>query len=377
MKLLFIYLLLCMLFPAGAQVLPIKTYTVKDGLNSNSIYSVLRDKRGILWVGTLSGVNWYDGAGFSQPAMVAKGGQIYVNELYEDHHHNIWVLTFYNGLYKYDLEQNRFYNYFIDTTRLENNANNFFDMLELDDHNYLVATDFNVYLFDEHRFTMFDPGNKALHDQVSAAAQLSNGDILLGTTNGLWWYEKKGKAWKMKQLLYPGETINKILVYGQSCWIATNKGAMFFDNWIAGSAAAPKKFFLKDTLVNYVGRDNEGNIWFTSVDGAYKYRQDTLTLYTTANGLPVNNLHGVYRDEENNTWFYTEKGLAKLNNEYYRYYTLSDKNIPPGIMSASKAGNTLWFGYLGGILKMTGDRKEFITSILGKKAGYTFFINQD
>ena len=47
-----------------AQLLPIRNYTTRQGLNTNSINAILRDSRGMLWVGTYNGPNLYDGARF-------------------------------------------------------------------------------------------------------------------------------------------------------------------------------------------------------------------------------------------------------------------------------------------------------------------------
>ncbi len=135
---------------ASAQLLPIRTYGYREGLNTNSINTVFRDSRGMLWVGTFNGVNWYDGSRFIQPRMTTPSGQIYVNNFIEDSQHSIWITTFYSGLYQW--KDGRFTNWLVDPHSLESTANNVFDLVEIKKDQYLVATDFNVYLFDGHSF---------------------------------------------------------------------------------------------------------------------------------------------------------------------------------------------------------------------------------
>ena len=81
-------------YHAQAQVLPFKTYTTKDGLIDQQITAVTKDDRGLLWVGTPFGVNWFDGNDFYQPPIQAKTGQLYVTNFYKDLKGDIWTLSF-------------------------------------------------------------------------------------------------------------------------------------------------------------------------------------------------------------------------------------------------------------------------------------------
>ena len=48
-----------------AQQLPLHYYSVKEGLVSNEVHSLLQDSRGYLWVGTSEGVSRFDGVSFT------------------------------------------------------------------------------------------------------------------------------------------------------------------------------------------------------------------------------------------------------------------------------------------------------------------------
>src|SRR6185503_8376678 len=174
--------LLLLALTCPAQLLPIRNYTIKEGLSSNNIYAVLRDTRGILWVGANNGVSCYDGDRFFQPPMDTRTGQIYVTSFFEDHERNIWVTSWYNGLYRY--KDGGFVNYLPDSAHLEAQANNTFDMVEWSPGQYIVATDKNVWLFDDTasgpdksssatrltspqpKFRLLDPSNHSLEQQI-------------------------------------------------------------------------------------------------------------------------------------------------------------------------------------------------------------------
>jgi ligand-binding sensor domain-containing protein len=100
-KLLFI--LLFLVETAFTQQFPSENFSTIDGLPNNSIYSIFKDSRGILWVGTANGLsaiqnsavkNYFTSDGLAHNSCWA---------IVEDYNHNMWFgshgggLTFYNG----------------------------------------------------------------------------------------------------------------------------------------------------------------------------------------------------------------------------------------------------------------------------------------
>src|ERR1700722_6387065 len=112
-----------------AQLMPFKNYGIKDGLNDNNAQALIKDDRGLLWVGTDFGVSWFDGKKFYQPPIKANVGQLNVTAFYKDRDDVIWILTFFNGLYKY--QNGRFTNYLVDTSLKDASANTIVDMIQV------------------------------------------------------------------------------------------------------------------------------------------------------------------------------------------------------------------------------------------------------
>src|SRR4030095_17153766 len=113
-KLLILILLLASTTLLNGQLLPVKQYSSRNGLNSNVITDILQDERGILWVSTNNGLNWYDGSRFYHPEIQGKAGQININRLRKDSSGNVWIATYYNGLFCY--KNNSFENFLPETS---------------------------------------------------------------------------------------------------------------------------------------------------------------------------------------------------------------------------------------------------------------------
>lgn len=117
MKKLICSLLCSLLFTAvvAQSLLPaefrFRHYTVENGLSSNSIRSIIQDRKGYIWLGTEDGLNCYDGIQIKM-YRVNKGkpntlGNNVINSLLEDKNGVIWVATD-AGIYLYHPDKDSF-----------------------------------------------------------------------------------------------------------------------------------------------------------------------------------------------------------------------------------------------------------------------------
>ena len=79
-------------------------YSSENGLSQNTVYSILCDKNGFLWLGTMNGLNRYDGETFKVYKGLTENGQLQnssrIERIWEDKADFIWTET-YDGAYQY------------------------------------------------------------------------------------------------------------------------------------------------------------------------------------------------------------------------------------------------------------------------------------
>ncbi|MCU0374408.1 MAG: ATP-binding protein [Chitinophagaceae bacterium] len=89
------------------------SFTVKQGLSQGFVSDICQDKDGFIWMGTMDGLNRYDGYGVqvlrSNPDAYFTLPENYITEVEEDGAGNLWVGTYSHGLYYFDKRQERFY----------------------------------------------------------------------------------------------------------------------------------------------------------------------------------------------------------------------------------------------------------------------------
>src|SRR5688572_33317635 len=102
-------------FVAAAQKdINFTSLTTKDGLSSNVVNTILKDKFGLLWFGTEDGLDKFDGTKFTvYRHKVGDTSSLQANEilsLHEDKAGNLWVGTSGGSLSLYDRKRDVFIN---------------------------------------------------------------------------------------------------------------------------------------------------------------------------------------------------------------------------------------------------------------------------
>jgi diguanylate cyclase (GGDEF)-like protein len=156
---------------------------------------VARDQFGFLWFGTESGLNKFDGYGFtvyvpleSNPNSLSNS---WINALLVDRHGNIWVGT-ENGLNRYVYSRDRFERYLPDPADPASiSSSRIFCLFEDRQDRLWVGTDRGLNLFDRNsrKFIVYrhdpaHPERSLSNDNIRAIAQDSAGLIWVGTVGG-------------------------------------------------------------------------------------------------------------------------------------------------------------------------------------------------
>src|SRR3989454_9956856 len=78
---------------ARAERLPVKAYTVADGLPNNVIHKIVRDSHGFLWFCTAEGLSRFDGYKFTNYTTDQGLPSRAINDFLETHSGEYWVAT--------------------------------------------------------------------------------------------------------------------------------------------------------------------------------------------------------------------------------------------------------------------------------------------
>ncbi len=331
---------------AQAERLPIKTYTVADGLLRDNVRKIKHDSRGFLWFCTSDGISRFDGYAFTNfttssglpdrhvnDFLETKTGIIYVATdaglarlnpkgiagsadnplftvilpengrakgfqiLFEDEVGEVWAGTG-DGLYKFDAQNN------LEAVKLnELPAGN--DVISINaiikDRRgamWVGTEDSGLFRIlpggEVERFTM-ENGLPDAH--ISTLLEDKNGRIWVGLSPryGAGLCLLVGEPNKNQNIVerifttkdgLPSVWITDLYEDEDKFWIATTRGLCLWQG--AGGASVCKTYTAKNDLCDYdvwtIIKDKDGNLWTGSKCGAKKWERYGFTSYTETDG---------------------------------------------------------------------------------------------
>lgn len=144
---------------AHAERFRFRHYEVEDGLPSNTIRSVIQDNQGFMWFGTENGLSRFDGLHFKNFNYIADDttslGNNYVYSLHEDSQNTFWIGT-NEGVYIYHFESESFSHFSVKTNEGIAISSHITAIKEDKEHNIWFATlTQGVFRFDRQQNRLF------------------------------------------------------------------------------------------------------------------------------------------------------------------------------------------------------------------------------
>lgn len=293
-----------------------KAFTYFDnvnGLNNSSIFGIVVDQNNI-WVATGDeGVFRYDGKTVTHfNASNGMGGNE-VRAIVKDKNNAIWFAT-NNGLTKY--ENNKFSTY---TTANGLPTNKIRSLMFDKNQNLWIGTSGGgLSVFKENKFINYTEKDGLTHNYIHSILEDKKGNIWLGTGNG----------------------INRFS-NGQ------------FHNYIGSTTIC-------NTYIGSITEDDFGNIWFGTDRCVVKYDGVDFKSITTNQGLSSNTIYLLLNDGNKNIWVGTNNGVNKISlNSYGQIEQIKNYGLYEGfkgIECNSRAvykdeKNNIWFGTIKGLIK--------------------------
>lgn len=282
-------------------------YTLKDGLLCNAVFSILIDKTGMIWLGTRDGICQYDGKKFTEIIIPKEIRTKNINKGYyttwstentvwsmlQDKSGTIWIGTG-DGVYTY---KNQMFTHFLADDKIINKDSLHLKLISdiQEDNNGIIwfASGMppgfeGLCRFDGKEIVRFKPKKEGWFRNI---VKSKNGNLLLATRRfGVWSYEGKTFSdYDQPKELYK-ESINRIMEdrVGR-LWIASDYGKVMGDTlgglWYSSipsdmtSQKSYTKIINKD--VYFMLEDRHSNIWFgTRGMGLYRYDGKKLINYS-------------------------------------------------------------------------------------------------
>ena len=229
-------LFIIVMLPAKAQEnhYTFNNINEKNGLVENIIFCLLKDKEGILWIGTQNGLSRYDGAHFYNYKRKKDGSSLphnAIESLCKDKNENIWGGTD-NGIFCYTPSLNTFKTFAAPSNCKDNVI-----------HNICSDKQGNIYATTTYEFIKFNqPKN-----QFEKVIQFTPKSDSLGLY-------RVGK----NRMLY--DTIN------HGFWFATSGGLQFYDidkHTLLDSRSKPSHPLFITRRTTALTMSPDGNIWFS------------------------------------------------------------------------------------------------------------------
>ncbi len=181
-RIILIQLLSCFFFLVKSQTIPSKNITIEDGLPSNTIRSIYKDSRGVLWIGTESGLCCFDGINYKvyNETNGLKHNDVW--SIVEDDSSTIWISIYGKGLAKYDGKR---FTYYDQHDGLVHNAIRRLHYSKK--HKCLIiATENGLSLFDGKKFKSFIRNEKNARFQIASINESANKILIASSCFGIY-----------------------------------------------------------------------------------------------------------------------------------------------------------------------------------------------
>lgn len=376
---------------------------INQGLSNNQVKCFLKDRKGFVWVGTISGLNRYDGYDVktfqnnSQDTTSILDND--VSRLFEDPNGNMWVTTA-SGQSVYDPALERFSRNTTQQLRQFGVPGGVITIISKESKGkyWFVHSTLGLYLFDPvSRSTVKLEHVQAdtttiMGSPISSIAEDPNGDVWLLHSDGI--FEKLDG--KTHQVVYRNHSIhmqfinaphdyNMIIDSDGDLWIYlinSNKGIFYFnglDRQLLHFDKNSKRVKLNTDIVHGLVQDNSGLIWIATDHGGLNLldKKDfsvRVILHNSDDELSLvqNSIQTIYKDYDGFIWIGTyKKGVNYYHEDVIRFqllkYQMSDKLSLPfndvNCFAEDNYGN-LWIGTNGGGLIYYNRKQERFTRYL-------------
>jgi len=365
-------------------------------LKNNYVRTVFEDSAGNFWVGCINGLMKYDWGtdSFREMKMYRDGKQVFphITCIIETHNGDIWITTSGQGVFS--IKKGDADNTIV--PQLENILNSKYlnSIFEDSDHNLWIGSEndgLNFYSSATKEITTFSAPDNISSNNISSIAEDKQGNIYVGTlTRGLNIYDKKTKSFR--PIAYKENThllIKTLLLNSKdnTLYIGTDgqglkvydKSRGSIDDYEINSAS----FDFSKGKVHSILQDKDNNIWLGIFQKGIMFIPGTAKKFDyfgfksfKNNPIGSSCIMSVCKDSNDITWIGTDNdGIYGINEKGERVAHYVENSLPSSISNTilsifEDSDKNLWIGsYTKGLAKLnkkTG-HCEYIPELLTEK----------
>lgn len=345
-------------------------WTTENGLPQNSAFSIAQTPDGYLWFGTLAGLVRFDGIEFKvfDQSNTKELTADSIAAVYVDDSGTLWAAT--GGVYGASRRGNNLLSYSDGKFRSYSKEDGFsgenvLNFARSNDGGLWIATSDGLYKYSpENGFRLYTANDGLSNRGIWSVYESSNGDVWVGTSNGL----DRLRNDKFFSVVGDGETqINvKSIREGadQSIWCATQKGLIRIKNESISTYTTADG--LLENEISSLATDRSGNLWIGTVHGHLsRFRDDRFAASISLGDLDVWSL---YEDREGNLWAGVfSRGLYQLKDGTFKTFAQTEGLSADGTWGVyeTRSGG-IWIATDVGISEI---RDEKIVKSYGQKDG--------
>lgn len=350
-----------------------------EGLQSDAINHILETQKGQIFVGTDFGFALFDSkknAFQSQNIPDPLGeilGRSQIEAIVEDSRGKLWIGTFDNDLFRYDITEDQLERFSQFTSGADSANKDPINSLLVDKTGVLWIGTYlgglHAFLSQEKKFDLFRrAGNSST--EVYAVFEDADEQLWLGTANGLEVYDSAGKLIKQSK-----DEVTAILPDHQgNTWVGTlgsglkklSKGS----KWPPTSVPIdlPPDDFSLLSGINDLLEDRQQQIWIATLEGITVVDANARVIArydadpTDSLSLSDEEVHTLFIDKSGKVWVGTDEGLNYFDQGFYRLNLPDDAgdalNQSAVYAITEDSPGNLWIASAAGLIQISPDKKR-------------------
>jgi ligand-binding sensor domain-containing protein/signal transduction histidine kinase len=329
-------------------------YSLRDGKlegfpTPGRVIAIHEDSQRQLWIGLGNkGLHLFQN-GKSLP--VIKGSIFPDNNttsIFQDKEENLWVGTRLNGLVR--LRKNKFRTYSTD----EGIANRQIEAIgESRDGSIWIGTRDGLTRMKNGQTELFRREQGLTSSYIRTIVEDQQGKLWIGTSDGglLQYSDGRFRVLDIRSGLPDNKITATLVDKDDTLWIASGEQIIKWRDRKTDIQRAER--YQVNTLVRTMSQKENG-IWAGTDKGLVAINGETLTHYSTRNGLPDDRIRTLYTDSRGTLWIGTYGGgLTRYRNGRFHTYTKQQGLPSNSITSIMEKGQQLWIGSREGIFSIS------------------------